>query len=206
MDQKPLEKARLVFKNREPLPVMFNPAEMIRERFVNNAKTASLGGKYSERLSMDLFLDSSYFEDDETDIQIFLRELEDASASGLRRFHSPACTFHWGTFSFSGAVDEFTVHYLKFLPNGIPTRARVALTISQIPHSFDIPYETQPSDPTDFIREYRVPTESGLWLAAWKAYGDPSLWRRIAKANRIVNPRLVRAGQPLIVPSSKKDS
>jgi hypothetical protein len=200
MDQKPLEKARLVFKNREPLPVMFNPTEMIRERLV---KTASIGGGYSERLTMDLFLDSSYFENNETDIQIFLRELEEASASDPRQSRSPACTFHWGTFSFSGAIDEFTVHYLKFLPNGIPTRARVALTITQIPHSFGIPYETQSPDP---IKEYRAPTESGLWLAAWKAYGDPSLWRNIAKANHIVNPRLVRANQPLIVPSSKKDS
>jgi hypothetical protein len=200
MDQKPLEKARLVFKNREPLPVMFNPTEMIRERLV---KTASIGGRHSERLTMDLFLDSSYFEDDETDIQIFLRELEDASASDPKHFRSPACAFHWGTFSFSGAIDEFTVHYLKFLPNGIPTRAKVSLTISQIPHSFSIPYETQPPDP---IKEYRAPAESGLWLAAWKAYGDPSLWRNIARANHIVNPRLVRANQPLIVPTSKKDS
>jgi hypothetical protein len=204
MDQKPLEKARLVFKHREPLPVMFNPTEMIRERFVDRAKTASVGGRYSERLTMELFLDSSYFEDDETDIQIFLRELEDASASDPKRFRSsPACAFHWGTFSFSGAIDEFTVHYLKFHPNGIPARAKVTLTMSQIPHSFDVPYDFQPPNP---MKEYRVPTESGLWLAAWKAYGDPSLWRNIAKANNILNPRLVRAGQLLIVPPSKKDS
>jgi hypothetical protein len=181
---------------------MFNPTEMTRERFVNRTKTASIGGRYSERLSMDLFLDSSYFENDETDIQIFLNELEEASALDPKHFHSPACTFYWGTFSFSGAIDEFTVHYLKFLPNGIPTRARVALSIFQIPHSFSAPYETQSSDP---IKEYHIPAESGLWLVAWKAYGDPSLWRNIAKANNILNPRLVRAGQPLIVPSSKKD-
>jgi hypothetical protein len=209
MDQKPLEKARLVFKNREPLPVMFNPTEMIRERFVNHAKTASIGDRYSERLSMDLFLDSSYFEDDETDIQIFLQELENASALDSSHFRSPVCAFHWGTFSFSGAIDEFTVHYLKFLPNGIPTRAKVALTISQVPHSFSVPYETQTPNPFKEYREYhehRVPAESGLWLAAWNAYGDPSLWRNIAKANHIVNPRLVRTGQSLIIPSSKKDS
>ena len=100
MDQRPLEKARLVFKNRAPLPVMFNPSEMTRERFISKARTSPIGRRFSERLSMDLFLDSSFWGNDETDIQPFLQEIE--KENGL-------CTFFWGSFSFSGVLEELTV-------------------------------------------------------------------------------------------------
>jgi hypothetical protein len=202
MDQSPLEKARLVFKNREPLPVMFNPAEMTRERFLDHSRMTPIGRHFSETLSMDLFLDSSYWENDNTDIQPFLQALEQAAAPDSKYPHSMTCTFHWGAFSFSGVIDGFTVQYLKFLPNGTPTRARVSLTMAQSPHSFHIPLETPDLNQA---REYRAAVDSGLWLAAWQAYEDPALWRTIAKENHIVNPRLVRAGQILRIPAQRKD-
>jgi nucleoid-associated protein YgaU len=44
--------------------------------------------------------------------------------------------------------------------------------------------------------------ESGQTLShvAWKEYGDPALWRPIAEANGIQNPRTVTAGTRLQIP------
>jgi nucleoid-associated protein YgaU len=74
--------------------------------------------------------------------------------------------------------------------------------MSQSPHLFHIPMETHD---TGQAREYRASADSGLWLAAWQAYEDPALWRRIAKENHIINPRLVRTGQVLRIPAQRKD-
>ncbi|MFB0563334.1 MAG: LysM peptidoglycan-binding domain-containing protein [Candidatus Lokiarchaeia archaeon] len=35
---------------------------------------------------------------------------------------------------------------------------------------------------------------------AAKVYGDPNQWRRIAKANNIVNPRKLKPGTELVIP------
>jgi nucleoid-associated protein YgaU len=40
-----------------------------------------------------------------------------------------------------------------------------------------------------------------LQSVAFKAYGDPALWREIARANDIDDPMRVRPGQRLLVPS-----
>ena len=173
---------------------MFNPSEMTRERFVDQSKSAPIGHHFSQRLSMELFLDSSYWGNDETDIQPFLQDLE--RGSGL-------CTFYWGSFSFSGTVEALTVQYLKFLPNGIPTRAKILIVLFQAPV---FPKAASESRSHQAIREYQSPANAGLWLAAWRAYEDPSRWREIAKANQIVNPRLVTPGQSLIIPNTGKDS
>jgi hypothetical protein len=202
MDQRPLEKARLAFKNRAPLPVMFNPSEMTRERVANHAKNLPIGYYFSERLSMELFLDSSYWGNEETDIQPFIQELEQASQPNPQRRQSGLCVFHWGSFAFSGTVEEMTVQYLKFLPNGVPTRAKIALVLFQNPYAFETPQENPATHP---LKEYRAPGNAGLWTAAWKAYGDPARWREIARENQIMNPRLTMAGQLLKIPLPGED-
>ena len=37
-------------------------------------------------------------------------------------------------------------------------------------------------------------------LVAEREYGDPDLWRLIAKANKIDNPRSLKPGMELVIP------
>ena len=47
---------------------------------------------------------------------------------------------------------------------------------------------------------WRVKQGDTLRLIAAREYGNPDLWRRIADANRIDNPRLLKPGTKLIIP------
>lgn len=47
---------------------------------------------------------------------------------------------------------------------------------------------------------WRVKQGDTLKRIAAKEYGNPNLWRRIADANKIDNPRLLKPGMKLVIP------
>jgi 5'-nucleotidase / UDP-sugar diphosphatase len=58
------------------------------------------------------------------------------------------------------------------------------------------PAQSQPSTAT----EYTVQKGDSLWSVAVAQYGDGFQWTRIAEANKLVNPRVIHAGNRLIIP------
>ncbi|HML25871.1 MAG TPA: LysM peptidoglycan-binding domain-containing protein, partial [Methanomethylovorans sp.] len=56
----------------------------------------------------------------------------------------------------------------------------------------------QSSDKTKF---YVTKQGDSLWSIAYREYGDPALWRYIADANKIHDPRSLETGAELIIPS-----
>lgn len=54
--------------------------------------------------------------------------------------------------------------------------------------------------PTPAAQYYTVRSGDSLWAIATKYYGDPSRWPKIADANRLKNPSLIRPGQRLTIP------
>ena len=49
-------------------------------------------------------------------------------------------------------------------------------------------------------RIWRVKKGDTLMYIAEREYGNPDLWRRIAKANKIDNPRSLKPGLELVIP------
>jgi nucleoid-associated protein YgaU len=79
----------------------------------------------------------------------------------------------WGKFrSFRGVITQLSQKFTLFMPDGIPVRATVQVV--------------RPGDTLD-------------WIAA-ERLGDPALWRRIAEANNLDDPRRLRPGQTLLIP------
>jgi len=50
------------------------------------------------------------------------------------------------------------------------------------------------------LAPYTVQPGDTLTTIALKVYGDPSLWHKIAEANRLENPDLILPGQVLVIP------
>ena len=50
------------------------------------------------------------------------------------------------------------------------------------------------------VESYTVERGDSLWKIAQKVYGDPYKWVELAKANKLVNPGLIHAGNVFTVP------
>ncbi len=113
----------------------------------------------------------------------------------------PICKLRWGEVElFIGVLTGLTEKYTMFMPDGRPVRATLDCSfveyVSQAYaakrgelHSADVPK-------TRVVRRHET-----LQSIAAEEYDDPALWRHIAQANDIVNPRALSPGTVLIIPA-----
>jgi hypothetical protein len=111
----------------------------------------------------------------------------------------PKLVFQWGDgVSFTGVLKHVSVQYLRFDPNGRPTRAVATINLQATP---DNPKHT---NPTSGGLPGRTSAQLGegdtLASIAYQHYGDPNLWRAIAVTNGISDPGRVPIGTRLLVP------
>lgn len=116
--------------------------------------------------------------------------------------HAPLkVRFVWGDLDFMGYVASSTISYTMFARDGTPLRAKLQITIvgeetallqKRMMRTFNSPNRTKE----------RVLTEGDpLWMMAHQEYDDPAMWRTIAEANGILNPRKISRAMTLKVPS-----
>jgi nucleoid-associated protein YgaU len=110
----------------------------------------------------------------------------------------------WGKFrSFRGVITQLSQKFTLFMPDGVPVRATVQVTLQEVPKEA-VKKQTKGQNPTSLAagaREVHVvrPGDTIDWIAA-ERLGDPMLWRRIAEANGLDDPRRLRPGQLLLIP------
>lgn len=116
----------------------------------------------------------------------------------------PICQLRWGNpkeVFFQGVLKSVTQTFSRFLENGTPVRATLSCEFEEWEASeHKQKQQNQIDDPIRVVR--RGETLSSI---AAEEYGDPSLWRVIAVANRMDNPRQLMAGQRLTVPPLRID-
>jgi hypothetical protein len=170
-------------------------------------------------LTMDLFFDT-YEDHDGVTASTDVRTLTDkitgwesissrgnASGKGLMDVDSdlhapPVCLFVWGSFTFRCIIAKAVTKFTMFLPDGVPVRATLQITL--IEHKdIEIPTRDTALQSIDRIKIWQVKDGDSLWLIAAQEYGDPELWRVIAKANGISNPRLLKSGMELVIPATE---
>lgn len=187
------------------IPVRFNPEEYDLSKSVKygtkdiaglSTPVTQFASGDAETLSMELFIDTS---EELVDVRA-LTVLLDRLVTVDGQLHAPPkCRFVWGSLVFKAVVTQLDKSFTKFLPTGQPVRARVSVTFQEYKTAKE-QREAVPlfSPDTTTVRE--VTGDETLWLIADQEYGDPALWRRIAEANDLANPRDLRAGQRLVVP------
>jgi hypothetical protein len=113
----------------------------------------------------------------------------------------PKLLFSWGTtWSFRCVLESLSVNYTLFLADGTPVRATADLQLKQAVDEKEEPGTNPTSGGVGGEHTWLVGPQDRLDLIAFKEYGDAKMWRIIARANGISDPKTIRPGQRLIIP------
>jgi Contractile injection system tube protein/LysM domain len=189
------------------IPLRFNPTEYKVSKGNNFAEIAIPGLESpplqfvrgaAETLTVDFLLDTSDTLED-------VRERYVTRLRGLLRLQEklhapPIVAFVWDEQVFKGVIQNLNVNFTLFSPDGTPLRAQVSATLKEYrPVKIQVS-ERRTSSP-DVEKTYVVRRGETLTSIAAAVYRDPALWRRIAAANLIQDPRTLEPGTSLTIPA-----
>ncbi len=165
----------------------------------------------NEQITFKLFFDTT---EDGSDVREITGRLYKLVKINSKSHAPPICRLSWGKplgglvgqsvgttevlqeNKFRGIVSNITQRFILFKSDGTPLRAEIDLTfreyktIKQQVRELNL----QSSDHTKIRKVKRGDTISGI---AADEYNDPGMWREIAMANNIDNPRILMPGQTL---------
>lgn len=115
--------------------------------------------------------------------------------------HAPALVkIEWSSLQFVGHLVDCRQEFIKFNERGLPVRAKLYCTFKSYYKPGDLESLTPPESPD--TTKYRTLSQGdSLWAYASREYGQCGRWREIAKANGIVNPRLIDTGSVIKLPA-----
>lgn len=114
----------------------------------------------------------------------------------------PLCQLHWGVYSFEDfqwVLTSYTQNLSLFLSDGTPVRATVTCAFRQW-RSDEVEEKILKKQSPDVAKTRVVRRGETLSSIAAEEYNDPALWRPIAQANGIDNPRKIAPGITLAIP------
>ncbi len=220
-----LTKAKLVIEQEsgsKTIDVLFNPSEyqLTDGASYSEKKVPGLDGPIIQyisgeatELSVNLFLDtyvpsgSSLLSvvpgiggNKSTDVSAITKEIARTTSIVGSLHRPPKVTFKWGSLNFEGVITRVSHTYTMFTESGMPVRAKVSLTFKSLISPEDSKRKS-PFESPDRTK-YRTITEgTQLWSLAYAEYGDPEMWKMIAKENGIMNPLDIRPGQVVRLPA-----
>jgi nucleoid-associated protein YgaU len=109
----------------------------------------------------------------------------------------PVCSLAWGAFTdiFTGVLTQLDQRFTLFLADGTPVRATLSCSFVEAPGGASVELHS-----ADVVKTRTVKRNDTLHSLAAELYGDSRLWRHIATANGIVNPRTLQPGTVLTIP------
>jgi nucleoid-associated protein YgaU len=115
----------------------------------------------------------------------------------------PWVIFHWGDLvGFPSVVTSVNARYTLFTPGGTPVRAVCTVTLEEI--TGEQPGQNPTSGALAARDTHVVAAGDTLESVAYRAYGDPGLWRAVAEANGIDDPMRLPPGSVLLVPAMEE--
>ena len=187
--------------------VIFNPAEYSIEKG-NQFASAPLPGLSNPVLSwvngdadvltMELFFDT-YTNKGGSDVRKETKKISRLLEIDPTLHAPPPVRFVWGPFSFRAVIERLTQRFTMFREDGVPVRATLNVTFKEY-KTIEEQLSERPTESSDWSKR-RILTEKDLLsLIAAIEYGDPAVWRVIADANDIENPRLLESGREIRLP------
>jgi len=202
-----LAKARITIEHTgRQFDVTFNPEEYSLNKDNNFASQAipGLGSPILQfvhgnlrTLEMELFFDTT---DARTDVREQTQKITDLLKIDSELHAPPVIRVAWGSLQLRCVLARANQKFVKFLEDGRPTRARITVTFSEF---IDPEREAKEVNrqTADFSKVYTVTGGYTLAGIAARFYENPTLWRPIAVANGIDDPRAIAPGQELHVPA-----
>ena len=192
---------------KEEIKVLFNPNEIsltfpggqiVENRLVESDDSATL--------SLNLFFDTSL--DNQENVQDYTRKIVSLTLPriGKDKKRPPLCKIIWGIIGGKDSIllancflETVTKKLTHFLEDGTPVRATLDCTFKEWKEPIKEKKIANPiDDPVRIVK--RGETLSSI---ATEEFGDPSLWRVIAKENGLINPRKLPPGKVLTIPPLK---
>jgi len=202
-----LERARITVEHTgQVIPVMFNPEEYSLNKD-NNYAAQAIPGLSSpvlqfvhgnlRTLEMELFFDTSI---ERTDVRDKTNQIADLLKINSELHAPPVLFIAWGSLQFRGVLSRLGQKFIKFIETGAPVRARLTVTFQEF-----IDPEREANEvnrqTADFTKVHTVGYGDTISNIANRYYQDPAIWRPIAIANDLDDPRALSSGQQLTIPA-----
>lgn len=204
-----LAKLTILVENGRPIVTLFNPTQLTINKTVNwkEVPTAERDQPIKQFtsgnpsvLTMDLFFDTY---EQGLDVRLFTKQVSTLTTieqhGELHR--PPICHLVWGLAGvfFQGVLEGLQQRFTLFHPNGLPARATLTCTFKEWRSEYEL-VRLMNLQSADVAKTRTVRRGDTLSSIAAEEYNDAGLWRPLAEANRIDNPRTLRPGQVLVIP------
>lgn len=190
--------------------VIFNPAEYSLEKGNQFASTPLPGlsnpilsfvNGDADVLTMELFFDT-YTNKGGADVREETQKIARLLDIDPELHAPPPVRFVWGPLTFRAVIERLTQRFTMFLEDGLPVRATLNVTFKEY-KTIDEQLNEKPNQSSDWTKRRVVTQQDRLCLIAAIEYGDAAVWRVIADANDIDNPRRLTPGQEIVLPPLK---
>lgn len=111
----------------------------------------------------------------------------------------------WGTLVFPCALTSLNYRFTLFKPDGTPLRAIANCSFREAVSDAERERVDNPSSP-DLTHLRDIREGDSLPLMAYRIYGDAALYLEVARVNKLINFRRLRAGQRLAFPPVDKST
>lgn len=188
------------------IPLHFNPAEykLSKENTFAEIPIPGLespplqyvrGG--AQTLTMDLLVDTS---DELVSVQDkYVTKIQSALAKTEKLHAPPILEFVWEQTIFRGVMVSLETNYVLFHSDGTPLRAKLTVKLKEYrPVEIQVS-ETDQTSP-DVAKRYVTRAGESLSTISAAVFRDPRLWRQLATANGITDPRRIPPGTVLTIP------
>jgi len=187
-----------------PIPFMFNPpkyelskANQFAEIRIPGLPSSVLQFVHGEsrNLSMELFFDTTH---DGSDVRASTSAISELAEPGLVTRAPPLLLLLWGSLAFQCFLVSVKQDFDYFDGSGIPLRATLTVSFK----GYDSVQSMIAAAAGRIANSTRVIVQAGdsLQSIAAQAYNEPGLWRLIASANGVDNPRAIAPGLALQIP------
>ena len=189
-----------------PIPLCFNPTEYQLSKANTFAEIPIPGLETpliqyvrgdSEKLSLEALVDTSDCLDDVR--ARYVNKLRALMSINAKEHAPPLVAFEWDRPVLTGVLENLSVTYVLFTPEGIPLRAKLTMSLREY-RSAAVQTAATPQRSPDVEKSFVVRRGDTLASISQALYRSPAFWRELADANGITDPRRLRPGQVLTAP------
>jgi len=200
-----LQKISIAPHGQKKFDVLFNPTQysLAKANTIAEAAIPGLGSPILQyvhgnvrTLNMDLFFDTY---EERTDVSSETKKVYDLLAIEASTHAPPICDIRWGSFNFTGVLEQVNGQFTLFLSDGTPVRATLSVAIKEY-IDVDTLVRVNPTQSSDHRKRRVVLCGERIDTIAAEEYGDPDKWRVIADANNLADPAVLHPGDSLIMP------